>query len=115
MLTPAGSLFGIKMAVCMAVFLLGSLWLHRRIARIKAERGMPLAGSGAAPRLAHFLKPGSNGPAPTLPGADAMELLLLRQTVRVLARDLLRHEPDHEEAKAGLALVRQDNGSPGRD
>ncbi|WGF87590.1 hypothetical protein [Marinivivus vitaminiproducens] len=105
MVSPVGSLFGLKMAVCMAVFLLGALWLHRRIARVKAKRGLPPSGSGAAATLAHFLKPAPSPDRGIAPSGDAMELLLLRQTVRVLARDLLRRDPGHEEARAGLALV----------
>jgi hypothetical protein len=93
------TLFGLKMALCLALFLLAAAWLRRRIGRIQARHGLPPAGASASQTLAHYLG------AQTGKRGFEHEHRLYRQTIRVLARELQRLEPSHVEAREALELL----------
>src|SRR5262245_29492564 len=94
--TDPATLFGLKMALYLALFLLAAAWLRRRIARVQAIHGRPPAGASASQTLAHYLgtRAGTRG--------VEHERRLYRQTIRVLARELQRREPTHVEAREAL-------------
>jgi hypothetical protein len=93
------TLFGLKMALCLAVFLLGAAWLRRRIARVQGAGGPPPEGASVTQGLAHYF--GARAGA----GGFAHERRLYRQTIRVLARELQRLDPGHAEAREALELL----------
>jgi hypothetical protein len=93
------TLFGLKMALCLAVFLLGAAWLRRRIARVQGAGGPPPAGASVTQALAHYFG------APADAGGFAHERRLYRQTIRILARELQRLDPAHPEACEALELL----------
>ena len=93
------TLFGLKMALCLAVFLLAAAWLRRRVARVQGADGLPPEGASAAQALAHYL--GARADA----GGFAHERRLYRQTIRILARELQRLDPAHPEAREALELL----------
>ena len=94
-----GTLFGLKMALCLALFLLAAAWLRRRVARIQGTHGLPPEGASASQALAHYLgaRAGARG--------FEHERRLYRQTIRVLARELQRLDATHVEAREALELL----------
>jgi hypothetical protein len=101
------TLFALKMALCLALFLLGAAWLRRAVERTRRIKGPPPAGASAAQALSHFFA----GPAQTRPLDH--ERRLYRQTIRILAMELRRLDPDHAEAREALALLALDQDPPG--
>jgi hypothetical protein len=93
------TLFALKMALCLALFLLGAAWLRRAVERTRRIKGPPPAGASAAQALSHFFA----GPAQTRPLDH--ERRLYRQTIRF--------DPDHAEAREALALLALDQDPPG--
>jgi hypothetical protein len=100
------TLFGLKMTLCLALFLLGAAWLRRRVARVQAAHGPPPQGVSASQALAHYLgaRAGARG--------FEHERRLYRQTIRVLARELQRLEPTHVEAREALELLEEPERPP---
>lgn len=90
-------LFGLKMALCLALFLLAAGALRRRVARIQGVNGLPPDGASASQALAHYFGANARG--------TEHERLLHRQTIRILARELQRLDRDHPEARAALELL----------
>jgi hypothetical protein len=90
-------LFGLKMASCLALFLLAAAWLRRRVARVQSTNGLPHDGASTAEALAHYF--GANA------RAFENERRLHRQTIRILARELQRLDSAHPEARAALELL----------
>jgi hypothetical protein len=99
-------LFGLKMALCLSLFLLAAAWLRRRVARIQGAHGLPPEGASAPQALAHYL-----GTRARAPGFEH-ERRLYRQTIRVLARELQRVDPTHIEAREALDLLREQDRAP---
>ena len=93
------TLFGLKMALCLALFLLAAAWLRRRVARIQGTHGLPPEGATPSQALAHYLRArvGARG--------FEHERRLYRQTIRVLARELQRLDATHVEAREALELL----------
>jgi hypothetical protein len=98
------TLFGLKMALCLALFLLAAAWLRRRVVRIQGTHGPPSEGASASQALAHYLgaRAGARG--------FEHERRLYRQTIRILARELQRLDATHVEAREALELL----GEPDR-
>jgi hypothetical protein len=90
-------LFGLKMACCLAVFLLGAGWLRRMVARVQSVNGLPPEGASASAALSHYFGANARG--------VEHERRLHRQTIRILARELQRLDPAHPEARAALELL----------
>jgi hypothetical protein len=90
-------LFGLKMASCLALFLLAAAWLRRRVARVQSTNGLPREDASTSEALAHYF--GANA------RALESERRLHRQTIRILARELQRLDAAHPEARAALELV----------
>jgi hypothetical protein len=95
------TLFGLKMALCLGLFLLTAAWLRRRVARIQSAHGLPPKGASAPQALAHYLGAGARAQG------FEHERRLYRQTIRVLARELQRLEPMQVEAREALELLRE--------
>jgi hypothetical protein len=95
-LDPA-TLFGLKMACCLALFLLAAAWLRRRVAKVQSANGLPPPGASASAALAHYFNADARG--------YEHERRLHRQTIRILARELQRLDPAHAEARAALELL----------
>ena len=102
-LTPA-VLFGLKMASCLALFLLAAAWLRRRVGKIQSAAGLPREGASAAEAIAHYF--GANAR-----GLDH-ERRLQRHTIRILARELQRLDPNHADARAALELLGEPAAPP---
>ena len=94
--------FGLKMAFCLALFLLGAAWLRRFAERVKDSRGLPPGEASALQAVSHYLGKGS-GPALQID----LELRLYRQTIRLLIKELERLDPANEEAREADHLLRQ--------
>jgi hypothetical protein len=90
-------LFGLKMAACLALFLLAAAWLHRRVARVRSANGLPPEGASASEALAHYFGANARG--------FERERRLYRQTIRILARELERLDAAHPDARAALELL----------
>jgi hypothetical protein len=99
-------LFGLKMALCLSLFLLAAAWLRRRVARIQNAQGLPPQGASASQALAHYF-----GPRARAQGPDH-EHRLYRQTIRILARELQRLDPSHVEAREALELLGEPDAPP---
>jgi hypothetical protein len=97
-------LFGLKMACCLAMFLLAAGWLRRVVARVQSVNGLPPEGASASAALAHYF--GGNAR-----GFDH-ERRLHRQTIRILARELQRLDSAHPEARAALELLGEPTSPP---
>jgi hypothetical protein len=95
------TVFGLKMALCLALFLLAAAWLRRRVARIQGARGLPPESASASQALSHYF--GSRAGARSF----EHERRLYRQTIRVLARELQRLDPAHLEAREALELLEE--------
>jgi hypothetical protein len=100
--------FGLKMALCLAVFLLGAAWLRRRVARVQGADGPPPEGASASQALAHYFG------ARAGTGGFEHERRLYRQTIRILARELQRLDPTHAEAREALDLLGERDPSSSR-
>lgn len=94
-----GTVFGFKMAVCLALFLIGAAWLARFAERVKRRRGPPPEGASARETLAHFFGGGSG----LLPRAN--ERRLYCEAVFALAREVERLDPGNGRARDALALL----------
>jgi hypothetical protein len=103
------TLFGLKMALCLGLFLLAAAWLRRRVARIQGAHGLPPEGASAPQALAHYL-----GARARAQGFEH-ERRLYRQTIRTLARELLRLDSTHIEAREALDLLGELDSPPSRD
>jgi hypothetical protein len=90
-------LFGLKMAFCLALFLLAAAWLRRRVARVQSANGLPPQAASMSEALAHYFGANARG--------FEHERRLHRQTIRILARELQRLDSAHPEARAALELV----------
>jgi hypothetical protein len=90
-------LFGLKMASCLALFLLAAAWLHRRVAKVQRAHGLPREGASASEALAHYFGANVRG--------FEHERRLYRQTIRILAKELERLDSAHPEARAALELL----------
>jgi hypothetical protein len=90
-------LFGLKMASCLALFLLAAGWLRRVVAKVQSANGPPPEGASASEALAHYFGANARG--------FEHERLLHRQTIRILARELQRLDAAHPEARAALELL----------
>lgn len=97
------TLFGLRMALCLALFLLAAAWLRRRVARLQGVHGLPPEGASAAQALAHYF--GTRARA----GTFEHERRLYRQTIRILAAELARLDPTHVEVREALELLREPN------
>jgi hypothetical protein len=100
--TSPAIVFGLKMAFCLALFLLGAAWLRRFAERVKDSRGLPPGEASAIQAVSHYLGK-SSGPAPQID----LELRLYRQTIRLLIKELERLDPANEEAREADRLLRQ--------
>lgn len=93
------AVFGLKMVVCLVLFLIGAAWLARFAERVKRRRGPPPEGASARETLGHFF--GSrNGPSPR----DA-ERRLYCEAIFALAREVERLDPGNGRARDALALL----------
>jgi hypothetical protein len=92
-----GMLFGLKMGVCLATFLLAAAWLRRHVARIQSAHGLPPEGTSASEALRHYFGAHARG--------FEHERRLHHQTIRILARELQRLDADHPEARVALELL----------
>jgi hypothetical protein len=101
--TDPAMLFGLKMALCLGLFLLAAAWLRRRVARIQNAHGLPPQGASASQALAHYFGPRGR------PQAFEHEHRLYRQTIRILARELQRLDPTHVDAREALELLGEPN------
>jgi hypothetical protein len=90
-------LFGLKMASCLALFLLAAGWLRRVVAKVQSANGLPPEGASASEALAHYFGANARG--------FEHERRLHRQTIRILARELQRLDSAHPEARAALELL----------
>jgi hypothetical protein len=90
-------LFGLKMASCLALFLLAAAWLRRRVAKVQSANGLPPKGASTSEALAHYFGANAHG--------FEHERQLHRQTIRILARELQRLDSAHPEARAALELL----------
>jgi hypothetical protein len=93
------TLFGLKMGICLALFLLAAAWLRRRVASIRGSHGLPPEKASASQAIGHYFG------ARVRAGGLEHERRLYRQTIRILARDLQRFDPTHVEAREALELL----------
>jgi hypothetical protein len=100
--TSPAVVFGLKMAFCLALFLLEAAWLRRFTERVKSSRGLPPGDASAVQALAHYLGKGSGG----APQID-LELRLYRQTIRLLIKEIERLDPMNDEAREANHFLRQ--------
>jgi hypothetical protein len=98
------ALFGLKMASCLALFLLAAGWLRRVVAKVQSANRPPPAGASASEALAHYFGANARG--------FEHERRLHRQTIRILARELQRLDPAHPEARAALELLGEPTSPP---
>lgn len=106
-LDDPAALFAVKMAVCLALFLLGAAWLRRAVERTRRIKGPPPVGASTAQAITHFFG------APLEVRPLDHERRLYRQTIRILAMELRRLDPEHQEAREALALLALDEDAPG--
>jgi hypothetical protein len=99
-------LFGLKMALCLGLFLLAAAWLRHRIACVQTARGAPPEGASASQALAHYFGPRAR------PQDFEHEHRLYRQTIRILARELQRLDPGHIEAREALEFLAERESPP---
>jgi hypothetical protein len=99
--------FAFKMALCLAIFLLGAAWLRRAVERAKRTKGPPPESASVGEAIRHLF-----GNPPAEPPVDHQRRLY-RQTIKILAMELRRLDPDHEEAREALALLELDGQASG--
>jgi hypothetical protein len=101
-LASPAALFGLKMALCLVLFLFGAAWLRRFAERIKSTRGLPPGDASALQAVSHYLGNDS---------AQAQQMdqerRLYRQTIRLLVKELERLDPTNEELREANALLQQ--------